>query len=378
MAESMAPWAAPGPPAPPTRPQAFGAASAGPAPGTAAPPGPGIQPPAAALAPAPAKPARRSGTRPIPLRPLSILEVIDAGVGSLRSSPRRVHELALTITAGTCLLGLAGFLLFEHQVDTAITHSSYTSTDFFGNTVVYEGIATSTTNFGRFLTELLFAIVLTGMAATFTAGLYATSAQRYVDGQPPDPAAARAGYRGRLRKAAWVTVLLSIPRLIMLGLSVLLTLGSAHNPNGSAGTGLAWLVVLGVPVCWLSTALFAVAVPALMLERTKPGKALGRSRQLSQGGLWRSAWTCTFTLMMTFSPILLMLVYALYTRAASGDPGSVLGDLSTFDLALAAVACVLSVPLRATTSTMLYVDRRFRREGLDVRIAWARVAKETL
>jgi len=51
---------------------------------------------------------------------------------------------------------------------------------------------------------------------------------------------------------------------------------------------------------------------------------------------------------------------------------------SVLDLILTAVVVLVSVPLRATTATMLYVDRRFRREGLDVRIAWARVARETL
>jgi hypothetical protein len=36
---------------------------------------------------------------------------------------------------------------------------------------------------------------------------------------------------------------------------------------------------------------------------------------------------------------------------------------------------VLTAPFRAATAAMLYVDRRFRREGLDIRIAWARVAR---
>ena len=378
MADSAAPWAAPGPSAPPTRPQGF--ATAAPAAERGSAVGQALASrPAGAVAPGTAaKPARRTGTRPIPLRPLSVLEVIDAGVGSLRSSPRRVHLTALLVTAAICLLGFAGLWFFQHRLDLDIRQGSYTSTDFFGNATVYEGVADGTTNFGDFVTQALFVIVFSGMAATFTAGLYATSAQRYVDGLPPDPAAARAGYRGRIGTMAWLTLLISIPRLIMLGLSVVFDLACATNQSGGGGGLFVTLILIGVPVCLLFTALFAVALPALILERVSPGKAMRRTRRLSQGGIWRSAWTCLFTLLMTYAPIVLMAVYELHLRSQA-DSSSPLADLFpiTYTVLLAAVI-ILTVPLRASTATMLYVDRRFRREGLDVRIAWARVAKETL
>ncbi|HEV2636060.1 MAG TPA: hypothetical protein VGX23_12975 [Actinocrinis sp.] len=385
MAESMAPWAAPGPSAPPTRPQSFGLGQ-GPATGTA--PGTGARPPAtgapagirpaAPAPPAPAKPARRLGTRPIPLRPLSILEVIDAGVGSLRASPRVVHLTALAVTFGICACGAVGFFFFQHELHLAIAQSSYTTTDFFDNSVTYVGVADGTTKFGEFVTDLLFAVVFTGLAASFTAGLYASSAQRYVDGLPPDPAVARAGLRGRIGELTLLTLLVSLPRLLMLILAVSIELNSANNPEGTAGDDLTWLLLLGIPLCFLCTGLLAVAIPALMLERLNVAKALRRSRKLSQSGLWRSGWTCLFTLLMTYSPLALMFVYAWISLAGQPISGSITSVLSVLDLIVAALIALLSVPLRATASTMLYVDRRFRREGLDVRIAWARVAKETL
>jgi hypothetical protein len=376
MADSAAPWAAPGPSAPPTRPQSF---SAGPATGRAsAAPAAGAFParPADPTAPAgAAKPARRTGTRPIPLRPLSVLEVIDAGVGSLRSSPRRVHVTALLVTIGICLLGLACLLLFQHRLNTDVRNGRYTTTDFFGDSVVYVGAASGVTSFGKFLTDVLFAVVFSGMAAAFTAGLYTTSAQRYVDGLPPDAAAARAGYRGRIAAMAWLTVLISIPRLTLLGLSMLTTLSSVDNPRGGL---FAWLLLIGGPICLLTTSLFAVALPALILERIPVRKAVYRTRKLAQGGIWRSGWTCLFTLLMTYTPLVLMTLYGLHNQSAVGDSGSFSSNFSIIDFVLAAAVIVLTVPLRASTATMLYVDRRFRREGLDVRIAWARVAKETL
>lgn len=376
MVDSAAPWAAPGPSAPPTRPQSFStgqAVSAAPAAATGPLPSRPTGQATAGSPTAAAKPARRTGTRPIPLRPLSVLEVIDAGVGSLRASPRRVHLTALLVTLGICLVGLVLLLLFQARLATDVSHASYVKTDFFGDPVVYQGIASGETSFGEVLTDILFVVVFSGIAAAFTAGLYTTSAQRYVDGLPPDVAAARAGYRRRIGAMARLTMVISLPRLILLALSATVTLATVDDPSPAP---LVWLLLIGLPACLLTTALFAVALPALILERISPRKALRRTRKLARGGILRSGWTCFFTLLMTYTPLLLMTVFGLHS--ADGGSGSFTHYFSLLDLVLAAVIIVLTVPLRASTATMLYVDRRFRREGLDVRIAWARVAKETL
>ena len=55
-------------------------------------------------------------------------------------------------------------------------------------------------------------------------------------------------------------------------------------------------------------------------------------------------------------------------------PGSTYGWLAG-SVAVIALRQVLTAPFRAATAAMLYVDRRFRREALDIRIGWARVAR---
>ena len=390
MADSTAQWAAPGPSAPPTRPRAaqgapysatpqsvsLSAAVPGEISGVISGAAPGAQHPGAARPRLGA--ARRSGTRPIPLRPLSVLEVIDAGAGALRSIPRRVHLIAAALTAALGLLGFALLFLVEHHVDVLISHGSYASTDFFGDVTVYEGVPSPATSFGRFLLFVLFAVVFTGMAATIVTGLYASSVQRYVDGQPPDLDAARTGYRGRGLALVWMTLLASLPRLLVLGLAVLFTLDSAAHQGGGAGAGFWWLMLIGTPTCFLATAKTAVAAPALILERIPAGKAFSRSSRLATGGHWRSGWTSLFALVTAHAPILLLMLYLAFNRFLNSASGSFTSMFSGLDLILTAVVIVASVPLRATTATMIYVDRRFRREGLDVRIAWARVAKEAL
>ena len=60
----------------------------------------------------------------------------------------------------------------------------------------------------------------------------------------------------------------------------------------------------------------------------------------------------------------------------NGDPvsGATYWWLAGY-IVVVALSLVLTAPFRAAVATMLYVDRRFRREGLDIRIAWARVAR---
>jgi hypothetical protein len=303
---------------------------------------------------------------------------MDAGVGALRSIPRRVHLLVAAISIGIGLLGLGTLLYIQHQVDNAVIHGSYTSTDFFGDTTVYEGVASGTTNFGRFLLDVLFAIVFSGLAVTIATGFYATSTQRYIDARPTDFAAAEAGYRGQRVKLVWLALIVALPRLILLGLAVILTLDSANDPSNGAAPVFWWLVLLGLPACFLSSSILGVAAPALVLERVGIRKALGRSTRLTTSGHWRTGWTSFFTLVMTQSPLLLLVVYLFFIRLQESGNGSFASMFSILDLILVPCVVIGSVPLRATTAAMLYVDRRFRREGLDVRIAWARVAKEAL
>jgi len=394
MADPTAQWAAPGPSAPPTRPHRLGAG----------PPGVGgaeqvvaeVQPAAVQVAvagqaqsqaqaqaqiqqiPGRAATGRRSGTRPIPLRPLSVLEVIDAGVGALRSIPRRVHLIAIATSVGVGLVGFALLVYVQHTVGGEISRGSYTTTDFFGNTTVFEGVASPATNFGRFLLDVLSAVVWSGLAVGIVAGLYATSVQRYIDGLPPDLATSRAGYRGRLVRLVGLALWASMPRFVFLGLTIALTLHSADDPGGSTGGTYAWLVLLGAVICFGCSANLGVSSPVLVLEHTRVFKSLRRSTRLARGGRWRAGWTSSFALLMTASPIILLLIFLVYARSEGSGDGAFGSMFSNLDILLTGLVIVLSVPLRAATATMLYVDRRFRREGLDVRIAWARIAKETL
>lgn len=94
-------------------------------------------------------------------------------------------------------------------------------------------------------------------------------------------------------------------------------------------------------------------------------------------------WVTLFTLIITVVVVTPLLICQYYIGNVHGVSGLLSGESvggSTYwwlagYVAVIALTQVLTAPFRAATAAMLYVDRRFRREGLDIRIAWARVAR---
>jgi hypothetical protein len=229
---------------------------------------------------------------------------------------------------------------------------------------------------------VLIAVVCSGFAATVLAGLFAPSVKAYVDAEPADPAEIRALLRWRTARLFGLAALTTAPRVIPTALFGLLACDAADNPAGKI-SGWYFLVCLGcLPLCYWLTALTAVAAPAAALEGARFGAALRRSRRLAARGTVRIGWTCLLTLLIVAAATGALDAFGAELRgqfgvgdqfsAVPGSPGFSGWLLLYFLVYLATL--LITTPLRAATSTLLYVDRRFRREGLDIRIGWARLA----
>jgi len=126
-----------------------------------------------------------------------------------------------------------------------------------------------------------------------------------------------------------------------------------------------FFVALIIPGIWLYGAL-AVAVPALVIERTGPIASLNRSRRLVKGSWWRTA--------------AVILVAALITAFAQGLIGGVLTGVALassnpsllFAVMITVLATIVSAvllqPFAAAVTTVLYYDLRIRREGYDLEL----------
>jgi len=330
----------------------------------------------------PRRTRREFRQRPIPLRPLTVLELIDGAVGAVPSVPKALLIRAAAVVTASSAAALALTWWFNRAISQAVqAHPSWMTTDFFGNQ--YPQYAPSTgESVSLVTTEILIAVVCSGFAATVLAGLFAPSVKAYVDAEPADPAQARALLRGRTARLYGLAALTTLPRAITVLLFALVTRAAATNPVGSVGGWYFLICLCCLPLCFCLTSLTAVAAPAAVLEDARVGAALRRSRRLSARGLFRIGWSCLLTLLIAACATLSLDAFGWQLRDVYGvgDQFAAVPGSRGFSwwLVVYAITYVLTLllttPYRAATATLLYVDRRFRREGLDIRIAWARLA----
>lgn len=152
-----------------------------------------------------------------------------------------------------------------------------------------------------------------------------------------------------------------------------------------AGVGLVLLTPwVGVPV------LVAVAVAlvffgirlgfagyAIVLERLGVQQGLRRSWALTAGQFWRILGIRLLVALVmsmvgaavAFPFTIAAAVLGFATMSSADDVGTILGATIVASAVASALAGALSTPVTCAADTLLYLDQRIRREGLDVRLA---------
>jgi hypothetical protein len=268
-------------------------------------------PPSGAVAPLPPFSAAA------PLRPLGAAEILDGAVRLLRRNFRACLTIAVPFAIAT-----AAFAAWLQYVTLG-------SKD-----------ATSLSGIAALLLTTAFGVVLGGLLAP----LYSAD----LLGQRISAAQSLRRVGGR----AWSLAVLSLVVTV------------------AEGAALAALVVGGV---WL-WGVWAVAGPALVLERTGVGGALRRSRELVRDSFWRTwgiralGWVLRSVL-----AALITVPFELIALAISGanpfDTNATVSHPAIY-VALLAVGTVLSTallfPVSAAIDVLLYTDLRMRKEGMDI------------
>ena len=126
--------------------------------------------------------------------------------------------------------------------------------------------------------------------------------------------------------------------------------------------------LVGILACFVGTfvptAFFAVAIPALLLERKSVGGALSRSIELTKGHFWH-----VLGVVLTASLIAGLLNAALATGlnifATNASPTTLVLAQGVAN----ALASILTTPFVATATVAMYFDLRIRDEAFDVQMA---------
>lgn len=361
------PYPAPGPAGPYSYPTAGG--PAGPAPAGQNPYAPGAIPPGLLLTPKPGI---------VPLRPLSVFEILGGAFEALRVNPRAMFLPSLVVMS---VIGLLSAVLTYLSVaplaslSAGTVDSSYSEMD-----AVFAVLAASGSDLLRTL--------LVALASTILTGLLIVAVSRAVLGRLPTPGEAWERTKDRVLALIGQTLLLSLingaiiaivsAASMAMGYVIISTAVSDSGEDVSPGLFILFLMLLlflviatGVAIAFIAVRL-SVAPAALVLENIGVIEGIKRSWALTRGNFWKVLGTL----------FLAGLITSIISGAISGATGVVgsgfaviAPEMYAFFMALitfiTAVLSALVLPFNASVTALIYVDLRMRNEGLDVELRQA-------
>ncbi|WP_405916933.1 glycerophosphoryl diester phosphodiesterase membrane domain-containing protein [Streptomyces sp. NBC_00728] len=316
-------------------------------------------------------PPRAAKPGVIPLRPLGVGEILDGAVSTMRTYWRTVLGISLTVAVVTQLavILLQGFVLDNNADTEALNDPSATVGELsraLGSTLLSSGLV--------LLITLLATIVATALLTSVTS--------RAVLGKPVTTSEAWRDARPQLPKLLGLTLLLPLIAVLIIGVGTLPGLLVVVTGSGDAGAALAALGGLagGIVALWLMIR-FSLASPALMLEKQSVTKSMSRSSKLVRGSWWRVfGIQLIATIIANILASLILIPFAVIAAALSGDGfagflDSTGGDVGWTFLIVSGIGSVigsmLTFPITAGVTVLLYIDQRIRREALDLDLARA-------
>jgi hypothetical protein len=310
----------------------------------------------------------------IPLRPLGVGEMLDGAISTIRRKPRLMLGLSAVLAAVTQLVTVpVTWFLLHDAGDRAFDFNRNTSFD--QTTGAKSDFAFTVSS----LTAATLQLGITLVATLLLTGILTVVLSRAVLGQDIDGHEAWAQARPRLLSLLGVTIvvfLIGIAILVLfLGPGIALALSGAPT----AAIVLAFFVGIPAALCALPAVYvwFALAPAVVVLEKQRVIASLNRSRRLIHGAWWR-----TFGILVLVNIIAsiasgifggIFQVAALLTGVGSGldhyNPYALLPLLITSVGSI--IGATITWPFTAVASALIYIDRRMRREGLDLELARA-------
>ncbi|MEU1004521.1 glycerophosphoryl diester phosphodiesterase membrane domain-containing protein [Streptomyces tibetensis] len=313
-------------------------------------------------------PAAKPGV--IPLRPLGVGEILDGAVSTMRTYWRTVLGISLTVAVLTEVIVVLfqGLVLDDTSTD-ALNDPSASLSEL--SRAMGDAMLNSTV---VFVISLVGTVIATALLTTVTSravlGKSVTIGEAWRDARPQ------------------VLKLFGLICLLLLITAGIVTVGTLPGilvgvaVNGGAGVALTVLGVIGAGIValWLMIR-FSLASPALMLEKQGIKKAMSRSAKLVQGTWWRIfGIQLLATIIANVVASIIVIPFTLLAAALSGDGltgwlNTGVGSLGWTFLIVSGIGSVIgsmiTFPITAGVTVLLYIDQRIRREALDLELARA-------
>jgi hypothetical protein len=298
-----------------------------------------------------------------------VSEILDGAFTAIRRNPRA------TLGVGALIMTIYG-ILAAVIAPSAVTGFGFSS---FGGTQQQSQaqLRHQLSNFGHEAAGLGIAYLLLFISGQILTGMLTVVVGRSVLGEQITAGEAWRRTLPRLPAIFGATVLffLVIAGLWAVYAGIGVALLAVHAARGAAVAYfvLAGIAVLGLTV-WLWTS-FVLANQVVVLERTGPARALGRSWRLVRRSFWRVLGIVLLTeLIISIASAILQLPFSIPAGIITSHSGGslhppfvaiVIGTIGTI------VSRTVTGALLAGVSVLLYVDLRMRKEGLDMALRTA-------
>jgi hypothetical protein len=308
----------------------------------------------------------------IPLRPLNLGDIFNGAVTSARRNPAATFGLAAIVMT---IYGVASavFSVVAHHWEFTAQPGVHTGPAGQLQVLNLTGAtAAAIAAFGLFGLSLILTAALTGM-------LSAVVGRGLLGRKVGLGDAWRAGRTGTVIATTLLLVLIGVAVVVPV---VVLTvgLGLAHLAPLAVIVG----ILGGIATVVLGVLLFvrlSLTLPAVVLERVTPGRAIRRSWELSAGSFWRLFGILLLTsIVVGVAADVITIPFSIIGAIISGDSGgfglvSLAANTSVVAVIITAIGGILAStvtrPVSAGVSVLLYTDLRMRREGLDLALRTA-------
>ncbi|MFI8089900.1 hypothetical protein ACIF9R_16520 [Streptomyces sp. NPDC086080] len=318
-------------------------------------------------------PAAKPGV--IPLRPLGVGEILDGAVTTMRTYWRTVLGISLTVAVLTeIVVVLLQGLVLDNTSTEVLNDPSATLgelTDAMGDALLNSGVI--------FLITLVGTVAATALLTTVTSravlGKSVTTGEAWRDARPQT-----VGLFGLI-----CLLLLITAGIVTVGALPGFLVTLAAGSEVGVGLTVLGLIGAGVVAVWLMVR-FSLASPTLMLEKQGILKAMSRSAKLVRGSWWRIfGIQLLATIIAYIVASIVVIPFTFLAAALSGDGvtgflNSAGGDIGWTFLIISGIGSVIGTmitfPITAGVTVLLYIDQRIRREALDLELVRAAGVKD--
>jgi hypothetical protein len=309
----------------------------------------------------------------IPLRPLGLGDILNGAVTSARRNPAATFGIAAIVMT---ISGIISAIL--QAIERPVLAQSTQRAVQNGQALSHQQLDNLLGSyFGVLLPTVAVVVVVSVVLTSGLTGMLSGVIGRGVLGRKVGLAGAwRGGRIGAVIVTSLLLLLINIcvplPVAVVVVALVLLHLTPVAILIGFLG-GIASVVFGVVLIVRLS-----LSLPALVLERISPARAVRRSFELSRGSSWRLFGILLLTwIIVGIAALVLSIPFSIAGGLLGGSGGmfSFGAKVSLAGLIVGAIggiaANTVTAPIKAGVAVLLYTDLRMRREGLDLALRTA-------